>query len=92
MMATQKQSMRAAATDLGTFSEWRRPHSPGRGVTAGAGSARTWARVAAGSVALAPAPHNKSVAGVPARIVGEAGCAEPARDMNQILAEKGIEA
>ena len=46
------------------------------------------ARVAAGSVVLAPVPHNKTVAGVPARIVGEACCAEPARDMNQILAEK----
>ena len=49
------------------------------------------ARVAAGSVVLAPVPHNKTVAGVPARIVGEAGCAEPARDMNQILAEKSLE-
>src|ERR1700691_2839031 len=49
------------------------------------------ARVAAGSVVLAPVPHNKTVAGVPARIVGEAGCAEPARDMNQILAEKALE-
>jgi len=50
------------------------------------------ARVAAGSVVLAPVPHNKTVAGVPARIVGEAGCAEPARDMNQILADKAVEA
>jgi len=50
------------------------------------------ARVAAGSVVLAPVPHNKTVAGVPARIVGEAGCAEPARDMNQILADKALEA
>ena len=49
------------------------------------------ARVAAGSVVLSPVPHNKTVAGVPARIVGEAGCAEPARDMNQILAEKSVE-
>ena len=49
------------------------------------------ARVAAGSVVLSPVPHNKTVAGVPARIVGEAGCAEPARDMNQILAEKAVE-
>jgi serine O-acetyltransferase len=49
------------------------------------------ARVAAGSVVLAPVPHNKTVAGVPARIVGEAGCAEPARDMNQILAGKTLE-
>jgi serine O-acetyltransferase len=50
------------------------------------------ARVAAGSVVLQPVPHNKTVAGVPARIVGEAGCAEPARDMNQILADKALEA
>jgi serine O-acetyltransferase len=49
------------------------------------------ARVAAGSVVLAAVPHNKTVAGVPARIVGEAGCAEPARDMNQILAEKALD-
>jgi len=46
------------------------------------------ARVASGSVVLASVPHNKTVAGVPARIVGEAGCAEPARTMNQIIAEK----
>jgi serine O-acetyltransferase len=50
------------------------------------------ARVASGSVVLSPVPHNKTVAGVPARIVGEAGCAEPARDMNQILAEKALDA
>jgi len=46
------------------------------------------ARIAAGSVVLSPVPHNKTVAGVPARVVGEAGCAEPARSMDQILAEK----
>ena len=46
------------------------------------------ARVAAGSVVLAPVPNNKTVAGVPARVVGEAGCAEPARSMDQILADK----
>jgi serine O-acetyltransferase len=45
-------------------------------------------RIAAGSVVLQPVPHNKTVAGVPARIVGEAGCAEPARNMDQILAAK----
>jgi serine O-acetyltransferase len=49
------------------------------------------ARVASGSVVLQSVPHNKTVAGVPARIVGEAGCAEPSRDMNQILAEKAFE-
>jgi serine O-acetyltransferase len=46
------------------------------------------ARVAAGSVVLQAVPHNKTVAGVPARVVGEAGCAEPARSMDQILAAK----
>ncbi len=46
------------------------------------------ARVASGSVVLSAVPHNKTVAGVPARVVGEAGCAEPARTMDQILADK----
>ncbi|MCX7340660.1 MAG: serine O-acetyltransferase [Hyphomicrobiales bacterium] len=47
------------------------------------------ARVAAGSVVLAPVPRNTTVAGVPAKVVGEAGCAEPARAMDQLLAEFG---
>jgi serine O-acetyltransferase len=46
------------------------------------------ARVAAGSVVLHEVPHNKTVAGVPAKIIGEAGCSEPARRMNQIIEEK----
>lgn len=46
------------------------------------------ARVAAGSVVLSSVPHNTTVAGVPARVVGAAGCAEPARSMDQILADK----
>jgi serine O-acetyltransferase len=45
------------------------------------------ARVAAGSVVLKPVPCNTTVAGVPARVVGEAGCAEPSRSMDQILHE-----
>jgi serine O-acetyltransferase len=45
-------------------------------------------RVASGSVVLQAVPHNKTVAGVPARVVGEAGCAEPARSMDQIIAAK----
>ncbi|WP_158807942.1 serine O-acetyltransferase [Beijerinckia sp. L45] len=48
------------------------------------------ARIAAGSVVLHAVPNNKTVAGVPARIVGDAGCAEPARTMDQILASKPI--
>jgi serine O-acetyltransferase len=46
------------------------------------------ARIAAGSVVLRPVPPKKTVAGVPATVVGEAGCAEPARTMDQILAAK----
>lgn len=45
------------------------------------------ARVAAGSVVLHSVPHNTTVAGVPAKVVGEAGCAEPARTMDQILGD-----
>nr|WP_210269770.1 serine O-acetyltransferase [Hyphomicrobium methylovorum] len=40
-------------------------------------------RIAAGSVVLSDVPANVTVAGVPAKIVGSAGCAEPARSMEQ---------
>jgi serine O-acetyltransferase len=43
-------------------------------------------RIAAGSVVLRPVPDNTTVAGVPAKITGPAGCPEPARSMDQILA------
>ncbi len=42
-------------------------------------------RIAAGSVVLEDVPPMKTVAGVPARIVGEAGCAQPAISMNHLL-------
>ncbi len=48
-------------------------------------------RIAAGSVVLAAVPPKKTVAGVPGRIVGEAGCAEPARSMDQIIAQKSVD-
>ena len=44
-------------------------------------------RIAAGSVVLADVPPCKTVAGVPARIVGEAGCDQPALSMNQRFAD-----
>ena len=63
-----------------------------RGVMIGAGASVLGnievghcARIAAGSVVIKPVPHNVTVAGVPARIVGEAGCAEPSRTMDQML-------
>ena len=66
-----------------------------RGVLIGAGAkilgnieVGQCARVAAGSVVLKDVPRNVTVAGVPAKIVGESGCAEPARTMDQILADK----
>ncbi len=43
-------------------------------------------RIAAGSVVLQDVPHNTTVAGVPARVVGHSGCAQPALTMDQILA------
>ncbi|HEU4659531.1 MAG TPA: serine O-acetyltransferase [Pseudolabrys sp.] len=43
------------------------------------------ARVAAGSVVIKPVPNNVTVAGVPAKVVGEAGCPEPSRAMDQML-------
>ena len=48
------------------------------------------ARIAAGSVVLKSVPHNVTVAGVPATVVGEAGCAEPSRTMDQMLHPPGL--
>ena len=42
-------------------------------------------RVASGSVVLKEVPPNKTVAGVPAEVIGPAGCPEPARAMDQGL-------
>ncbi len=42
-------------------------------------------RIAAGSVVLEEVPPMKTVAGVPARIVGEAGCSQPSLTMDQLL-------
>ena len=42
-------------------------------------------RIAAGSVVLQEIPPKKTVAGVPAKIVGEAGCSTPSIKMDQIL-------
>jgi serine O-acetyltransferase len=49
-------------------------------------SVGTCSRVAAGSVVLADVPVNTTVAGVPAKVVGPAGCSEPSRTMDQGLA------
>src|SRR5438309_8208910 len=43
------------------------------------------ARIAAGSVVLQAVPPQETVAGVPAKVIGEAGCPEPARFMDQIF-------
>lgn len=64
----------------------------GNGVLLGAGAAvlgnitiGDCSRVASGSVVLQDVPPCKTVAGVPAKIVGEAGCAEPSKSMDQLL-------
>ncbi len=69
----------------------------GRGVMIGAGAkilgnieVGYCARIAAGSVGVKPVPHNTTVAGVPARVIGEAGCAEPSRTMDQMLNDLGL--
>jgi serine O-acetyltransferase len=42
-------------------------------------------KVAAGSVVLKDVPPNTTVAGVPAKVVGQAGCSEPALSMDQMI-------
>lgn len=44
-------------------------------------------RIAAGSMVIKDVPNNVTVAGIPGKVVGVAGCSEPSRSMNQIIAE-----
>jgi len=64
----------------------------GRGVLIGAGAkvlgnitVGDFARIAAGSVVLKAVPESCTVAGVPAEVIGCAGCDQPAREMNQLI-------
>lgn len=68
----------------------------GDGVLIGAGakvlgniSVGHCSRIAAGSVVLTDVPPCSTVAGVPARVVGEAGCAQPSVAMDHRLADQG---
>jgi serine O-acetyltransferase len=65
----------------------------GNGVLIGAGAkvlgnirVGNCSRIAAGSVVLADVPRCVTVAGVPARVVGEAGCDQPATTMDHRIA------
>jgi serine O-acetyltransferase len=65
----------------------------GNGVLIGAGAivlgniaVGDGARIGAGSVVIKPVPPHVTVAGVPAKIIGEAGCARPASAMDHMLA------
>src|ERR1700683_2691617 len=79
----------------GTGKEWEDRHPKIRyGVMIGAGAkilgnieVGHCARIAAGSVVVKPVPNNVTVAGVPARVVGQAGCPDPARTMDQMFPE-----
>ncbi|WP_046865089.1 serine O-acetyltransferase [Microvirga massiliensis] len=42
-------------------------------------------RVGAGAVVLAPVPPGTTAAGIPARIVGQAGCRKPAQAMDHVI-------
>jgi len=48
------------------------------------------ARIAAGSVVIKPVPNNVTVAGVPAKVIGVAGCPEPARSMDQMFQDEEL--
>ncbi len=69
-----------------------------RGVLLGAGAiilgnieVGECAKVASGSVVLHDVPANRTVAGVPAKVVGYSGCDEPARKMDHMIEEADTE-
>jgi serine O-acetyltransferase len=80
----------------GTGKEWEDRHPKIRyGVMIGAGAkilgnieVGHCARIAAGSVVVKPVPNNVTVAGVPAKVIGVAGCPEPARSMDQMFQDE----
>jgi len=86
-------SMLHSVTLGGTGKEEEDRHPKiGDGVLIGAGAkvlgnirVGNCSRIAAGSVVLDEVPPCKTVAGIPARIVGEAGCEQPAVSMNHML-------
>ncbi len=90
-------SMLHSVTLGGTGKETEDRHPKiGDGVLIGAGAkvlgnihVGNCSRIAAGSVVLADVPSCKTVAGVPARIVGEAGCEQPAMSMDHLLPNPG---
>jgi serine O-acetyltransferase len=68
----------------------------GNGVLIGAGAivlgnirVGDCARVAAGSVVVKEVPPRVTVAGVPAKVIGEAGCAQPASIMDHVVMVHG---
>jgi serine O-acetyltransferase len=86
-------SMLHSVTLGGTGKEEEDRHPKiGDGVLIGAGAkvlgnirVGSCSRIAAGSVVLEEVPSCKTVAGIPAKIVGEAGCEQPAISMNHML-------
>ena len=86
-------SMLHSVTLGGTGKEEEDRHPKiGNGVLIGAGAkvlgnirVGHCSRIAAGSVVLQDVPECKTVAGIPAKIVGEAGCDQPAVSMNHML-------
>jgi serine O-acetyltransferase len=90
-------SMLHSVTLGGTGKEEEDRHPKiGDGVLIGAGAkvlgnihVGTCSRIAAGSVVLEDVPAKTTVAGVPARIVGEAGCSQPSLLMDQLLRSGG---
>ena len=90
-------SMLHSVTLGGTGKETEDRHPKiGDGVLIGAGAKvlgniriGNCSRIAAGSVVLAEVPPCTTVAGVPARIVGEAGCDQPSMRMDHLLPGAG---
>ena len=88
----QSRSSQVFQTDINPAARIGKGIMLGNGVLIGAGAkilgnikVGDCSRVAAGSVVLKEVPPRTTVAGVPAKVVGEAGCNQPATVMDQIV-------
>lgn len=67
----------------------RTPHPPLHPGSVVSIADAVWLRLRTEAAEIVRRERNVTVAGVPAKVIGEAGCAEPSRTMHQLLSDAG---